>query len=71
MRGIEPQTLAVRDNENAAAAFTVNPVRAKLVSFAVSVAASVDASGFSASAEASAWASRPASLVYSLELHAG
>jgi ABC-type branched-subunit amino acid transport system ATPase component/ABC-type branched-subunit amino acid transport system permease subunit len=34
--GIGRSVIAVRDNENAAAAFTVNPIRAKLVSFAVS-----------------------------------
>ncbi|TML14025.1 MAG: ATP-binding cassette domain-containing protein, partial [Actinobacteria bacterium] len=34
--GIGRSVIAVRDNENAAAAFTVSPVRAKLVSFAVS-----------------------------------
>jgi ABC-type branched-subunit amino acid transport system ATPase component/ABC-type branched-subunit amino acid transport system permease subunit len=34
--GIGRSVVAVRDNENAAAAFTVSPVRAKLVSFAVS-----------------------------------
>jgi ABC-type branched-subunit amino acid transport system ATPase component/ABC-type branched-subunit amino acid transport system permease subunit len=34
--GIGRSVIAVRDNENAAAAFTVSPVRAKLVAFAVS-----------------------------------
>jgi ABC-type branched-subunit amino acid transport system ATPase component/ABC-type branched-subunit amino acid transport system permease subunit len=34
--GVGRSVIAVRDNENAAAAFTVSPVRAKLVSFAVS-----------------------------------
>ena len=34
--GIGRSVVAVRDNENAAAAFTVSPVRAKLLSFAVS-----------------------------------
>ena len=34
--GIGRSVVAVRDNENAAAAFTVSPVRAKLISFAVS-----------------------------------
>ncbi len=34
--GVGRSVVAVRDNENAAAAFTVSPVRAKLLSFAVS-----------------------------------
>ena len=34
--GIGRSVIAVRDNENAASAFTVSPVRAKLLSFAVS-----------------------------------
>lgn len=34
--GIGRSVVAVRDNENAASAFTISPVRAKLVSFAVS-----------------------------------
>lgn len=47
--GIGRSVIAVRDNENSAAAFTVSPVRAKLVAFAVSGGIAALAGGLYAS----------------------